>query len=411
MQTPAHVLLDASLAISSGMLAHGTSAGAPSDAPHSTPVVQHDWAAAMSRGFTMGTRSLASSGRSASLSSFRGNEPSHSDTTSMALARTILGDVMQFRRSADPKSACVLAPCDGCFAPHLPKVIACIEQAKPITFVLPAFPGKAPNTAKVFGPLPDMAERCALEFLQYLCDRVKRYYEPGAQIILCSDGRVFSDVVGMRDEDITSYQKEVARMIENLGLTSLYTFNLEELSQDLSFDDMRDTLMRQYGEPIEVLKASVSRGKSVEASIEDREANRLYCGITRFLVEDAMRPGQTQSRTSIQKDCRIRSYAVIQRSKAWGELVEKQFPDAVRLSIHPQSCSSKKLGIRLIEPDHWQTPWHGVAVQLGSRFVLLKRSQAEAMGAQLVHRYGRPSHYVLADVQEPSSMHEVNHEA
>lgn len=329
----------------------------------------------------------------------------------LELAKTILVDVMQFRRSADPENACVPAFCDDCLAPHLSKITSAIERGEPVTFVLPAFPGKSPNTAKVFGPLPDMAERCALEFLQYLCDRVKRYYEPGARIVLCSDGRVFSDAVGMRDTDITRYQDEVAKMIENLGLTSISTFNLEELYEGFSFDDMRSTLMEQYGEPMEVLKASVSRGKSHDSSIEDREANRLYCGITRFLVEDAMHPGQTQSRTSIQKECRVRAYAVIQRSKAWGELVEERFPSAIRLSIHPQSCGSKKLGIRLIEPDHWQTPWHGVAVQVGQRFVLLKRSQAESLGAQLVTRYARPSHYVLSAKEALAQFPEVHHDA
>ena len=88
---------------------------------------------------------------------------------------------------------------------------------------------------------------------------------------------------------------------------------------------------------------------------------------------------------------------MIQRSKAWSELIAIRFPDAVRLSIHPQSCGATKLGIRLIEPDNWQTPWHGVAVDVGGRFLLFKRAQAETLGALLIHRQGRPSHYVLTD--------------
>ena len=202
----------------------------------------------------------------------------------------------------------------------------------------------------------------------------------------------------MRDDDVTAYQEELSRMILELGLTSISTFNLEELYEGLGFDLMRSQLMEQYGEPLDVLKASVSRGgKSHDCSADDKEAHRLYCGITRFLFEDAMFPGQKQSRTALQKECRIRAYEVIQRSKAWSELIEARFPDAVRLSIHPQSCGAKKLGIRLIEPDNWQTPWHGVAVDLGGRFMLLKRAQAEMLGAQLIHQEGRPSHYVLTD--------------
>ena len=313
------------------------------------------------------------------------------------IAKNILVDVMQFRRLADSESACVAASCQECLEPHLSRIISAVTQKLPVLLVLPAFPGKSPNTAKVLGPLPDMAERCALEFLQQLCDRVRRYYSPGAKIVLCSDGRAFSDVVGMRDIDVTNYQEELSKMILGLGLTSISTFNLEELFDGLSFDEMRTQLMQQFGESIDLLKASVHRGKAEACSVEDKETHRLYCGITRFLVEDALYPGQKQSRTALQKECRLRSYAVIQRSKAWGELVEKQFPDAVRLSIHPQSCGSKKLGIRLIEPDNWQTPWHGVAVQVDGRFILLKRSQAEILGGHLVTRFGRPSHYILKD--------------
>lgn len=324
----------------------------------------------------------------------------HSTTLSQAEAifRDIFAEVMRFRRVSDPQTTCRTSPCQSCLAPHHSKMVAAIAQQSPITFILPAFPGKSPNPAKVLGPLPDMAERRALEFLQYLCDRIKQYYSPGARIILCSDGRVFSDVVGMRDEDVTAYQEELSKMIVELGLASISTFNLEKLYDGLSFDQMRSHLMEQYGEPLDVLKASVSRGgKDDDCSVDDKEAHRLYCGITRFLFEDAMFPGQKQSRTAVQKECRVRAYEVIQRSKAWSELIEIRFPDAVRLSIHPQSCGAKKLGIRLIEPDNWQTPWHGVAVDVGGRFMLLKRAQAETLGARLIHQEGRPSHYVLID--------------
>ena len=325
------------------------------------------------------------------------SEPAHSLSYATLMGRNILNDIMQFRRIAGPRGECSTTPCPHCLAPHLSKIVSSVREGRPVTFVLPAFPGKSPNSNKVLGPLPDMAEKCALEFLQNLCDRIKKIYAPGARIILCSDGRVFSDVVGMRDEDVTAYQDEISKMIAELGLKSISTFNLEEIYGDLDFDQMRTQIMSEYGEPLEALKAEVSRGKAEGCTNEEEESNRLYCGITRFLLEDAMTPGQTKSRTALQKECRTRAYSVIQRSKAWGELVEDKFPDAVRLSIHPQSCGGKKIGIRMIQPDNWQTPWHGVAVQVEERYILLKRSQAEALGAQLVTESGRPSHYVLAN--------------
>ncbi len=326
------------------------------------------------------------------------------------IANDILCDLMQFRRRSGPHSACSSAACPQCISPHLSKIIYAISRNLPVLFVLPAFPGKSPNLTKVLGVLPDMAERKALEFLQHLCDRIKKYYSPGAQIILCSDGRVFSDVVGMRDADVTAYQSELSKIITESGFTSLSTFDLDDLFRGQSFDQMRAHLVEQFGEPLDIFKAAVSRGgnsskvHSAEFSpIEDLEANRLYCGITRFLVEDAMHPGQTQSRTAVQKECRLRAYAVIQRSKAWGDFVESQFPNAVRLSIHPQACGSKKLGIKLIEPDNWLTPWHGVAVEVDGRFILMKRAQAEFLRADLIHVDGRPSHYnLLTKLESPN---------
>jgi len=341
-------------------------------------------------------------------------ETSSFDTTDYrdsAVARRILTEVMQFRRISDPHTACDIETCQECASPHLSKIIFAVSKGEPVTFVLPAFPGKSPNPAKVLGPMPDMAERCALEFLQHLCDRIKQYYAPGGRIVLASDGRVFSDVVGLRDDDVTNYQDEISRMIASLDLNSISTFNLEELYNGESFDQMRTHLMETHGESIELLKAAVSRGKSTDSSNDDQESHRLYLGITRFLVEDAMYPGQTQSRSSIQKESRVRAYAVIQRSKAWGDLVESQFPDAVRLSIHPQSCGSKKLGIRLIEPDNWATPWHGVAVLVGGHYMLLKRAHAEAIGAHLVTRFGRPSHYVLTNKEELLKLQGAGNEA
>jgi pyoverdine/dityrosine biosynthesis protein Dit1 len=288
-----------------------------------------------------------------------------------------------------------------CLAPHLQKAQRAIHRGDPIPFILPAFPGKSPNPAKVLGPFPDMAERRALEFLQTVCDRIGTRYAPGARIIVCSDGRVFSDVVGMRDSDVTAYQQELSQMIAEMGLSSISTFHLEERYAGLSFDQMRAELMREHGTPLEELRGAVRRGaRGDPCSTDDIEAHRLYCGMTRFLLEDAAVPGQRRSRTSLQKECRVRAYEVMQRSKAWSDLIEERFPDAIRLSIHPQSCGSKKLGIRLMEPDAWQTPWHGVAVDLGGKFILLKRSQADALGAQLIYREGRPSHFALGAPHE-----------
>jgi pyoverdine/dityrosine biosynthesis protein Dit1 len=197
---------------------------------------------------------------------------------------------------------------------------------------------------------------------------------------------VFSDLVQIGDSHVTRYQAELRAMIDEIGPDSLGLFNLDDEYTDFTHTAMRRMLMALYGEDIEVLKQRVHAGG---------EQLTLYRGITRFLVEDSDTTDYQGSRSALQRECRERAYGVIQRSKAWANLLAQRFPDAVRLSIHPQLCGSAKLGIHLVETsDNWLTPWHSAAVDAGGRFVLMKRYQAEAMGAELIYVDGRPSHYM-----------------
>ena len=321
---------------------------------------------------------------------------SPSNDCTQEMATRILNDIMKFRRTPRSHQPCANANCTHCSSQHLAKIIDAVHKNEPVTFVLPAFPGKSPNPRKVLGALPDYAEQLSLDFLGNLCRQIKEYYLPGIKIIICSDGRVFSDVVGMKESDVSAYQVELDKLIEEMGLTDISTFNLDDYYKDLDFVQMRDELMDLYGSPLDSLKEKVKNGSKPFANSEEQEANRMYCGITRFLFEDSIHPGQTKSRAAVQREARAKSYEVIRRSNAWTELIAEYFPQAVRLSIHPQICGSKKLGIRLIGNESWMTPWHGVAVETDEGFVLLKRFEAEDLGAQLVYSpNGRPSHYKL----------------
>ncbi len=106
-------------------------------------------------------------------------------------------------------------------------------------------------------------------------------------------------------------------------------------------------------------------------------------GIHRFLFEDEVVRSPGRSRTQSRKATHALAYEVVLRSEAWGALVARAFPDALRCSIHPQPAVSSKLGIHLVETaDAWLTPWHAAAVLVGDRFSLMHRSDAEALGAE-----------------------------
>lgn len=318
----------------------------------------------------------------------------------LAKAKELLSEVARFRRMAPSRPSCFPGDCPECMGPHLPKVLEAVRENRKIRFVLPAFPAKSPNPAKVLGVLPDMAEKRALKFLNGLCDRIRSHYSPGAEIIICSDGRVFNDLIGIRDEDLTAYQKQIGVLIKKMGLNNLSTFDLHSVYSGNDHDQLRLDLMAKYGRPLEQLREKVKLGATESGSREDKDVHRHYCGTTRFLVEDSSFPGQTKSKNALQKECRAKSYEVIRRSNAWTELIAERFPDAIRLSIHPQACASQKLGIQLVGTSNWMTPWHGVAVDIGSNYVLMKRSQAEELGATLIHDAdGKPSHFKLEKIE------------
>jgi L-tyrosine isonitrile synthase len=303
----------------------------------------------------------------------------------MSQARDILDIFFRFRRLTLPAADCAELPCAECYAPHMGKVAALVRAGQPVHFIMPAFPGKSPNPAKVLGALPDLAELLALEFLQSCCTAVGRRYPPGARITICSDGHVFGGAVGLADETICGYRRELVAMIGRGGFGSLGLFSLQDVFGGKPFHEMRACLLRAHAEPLPSLRDRLRR---------DTGLRRQFNGVHRFLLEDQAGLHPPTSRTRFSQDCKALAYEVIQRSDAWGRMLAEVFPDAVRLSIHPQAAHSTKIGVHLAcTKDNWLTPWHGVAVELGDGVLLAKRYQAERSNATLVRQGSRPSHF------------------
>ena len=309
------------------------------------------------------------------------------DLAQSQLSIEILRTLFTHRRLQIGAGSCVDSPCEQCVALHAAKVRRFIAAGEPIHFVLPAFPAKSPNPHKVLGRLPDMAEEVALSFLERACAEIRDLYSPGVRISICSDGRVFSDLVGVSDEDVSDYGIELKLMMERIGTGSLDLFSMEDLFDVENHVSKREQLVIHYADALD----------AIENRIHSHEHHRkLFNGIQRFLFEDRLGIDVQKSRNQVRKECKDLAYRVIQRSDGWGRLLSDCFPTAVRLSIHPQSPHSEKIGILLGEAnDTWLTPWHGVAVQQNKKYTLMRRHEAEALGGLVVERNGRPSHFQL----------------
>lgn len=76
-----------------------------------------------------------------------------------------------------------------------------IAAGRRIPMVLPAFPAKSVNTTdKVLGPSPDFGEELALDRLNDLCTRIQNVYEPGAMILIATDGACYNGNVSVLGE-------------------------------------------------------------------------------------------------------------------------------------------------------------------------------------------------------------------
>jgi pyoverdine/dityrosine biosynthesis protein Dit1 len=278
-------------------------------------------------------------------------------------------------------------------APHMPKVLKAIKAGKTVRMVLPAFPAKSPSRKKTLSHLPDHGEELALRNLNNLCDRIGQIYEPGARIVICSDGRVFADVVRIPDPHVTEYNAALRQLAAARGLSNIEFFDLDDVFSGLKdYAILREDLMVLYGEATQPLR---------ERCKTQPEAGEMYRGITRFLLEDfsGLDEFSHLSRSAIQNIARTSAYRVIQRSNAWGRLLADRLSDAVRLSIHPQFRLSEKIGINLIaQADGWATPWHSVVLESRDGVRLVSRTHAEKLNAALMYRDGRPSHYQLLEV-------------
>jgi pyoverdine/dityrosine biosynthesis protein Dit1 len=273
-----------------------------------------------------------------------------------------------------------------------PRIQAFVARGACIDLILPAFPAKSPNPRKVLGKHPDMAERLALSFLDRLCRDIQAIYSPGARIIICSDGHVFADLIEVSDDDVIDYQKAIKALIADMQINAIEVFNLGDVPEFSdhadNYDQQRKLLCEFHAETPERIKQRL---------LGHSDGLQLYRAITRFMLEDRWTDDASFSRTALQKKSRQIAISVIQRSEAWGNLLSKRFPQAIRLSIHPQASTSIKMGIHLMDThDNWLTPWHGVALKHGNGYSLMKRKDAESQGAQLIYLDGKPSHYVIS---------------
>lgn len=270
-------------------------------------------------------------------------------------------------------------------SPLLKKIESKMMKNEELVFILPAFPAKSPSTDKTTGELPDLGEVIALSNLQRMCDQIAEIYSVGARVVICSDGRVFSDVVKVSDESIDRYNEGISSIIQEYHLSSLSIFTMEGLFPRKAPVELREILLEFYAMTLEEVRNLVRVNENYKS---------LFNGIHRFLLEDEVTMNTSSSKSAITKETKKRAYELLRRSDAWSALLNEHFRDALRLSIHPHPPGHEKFGIKLVPGStKWATPWHNVLVKIKNNFELMHRREALKLNAILKMEKDKYAYY------------------
>ncbi len=243
-----------------------------------------------------------------------------------------------------------------------------IEINEPLIFLLPAFPAKSSNREKTEGPAPDLGEYLALSALNEMCVEMNRVYAHGAKVIICSDGRVFNDLVMVTDEDLNLYSQRIRDIISRESLSYLSIYSLDDCHDILDKNRILHDLVERFGPTIEDIRQEIK---------ENSSSLMMLNGIHRFMKEDISFHFPSLSKNQIMLKTKNLAYKVVQRSRSWDGLLKTIFPDDLRLSIHPYQVSHRKYGVKLVpSSDRWATPWHNVPVKYENQYQLMARNKA-----------------------------------
>ena len=260
--------------------------------------------------------------------------------------------------------------------PIMKKMAEQMNEGKRLQFLLPAFPAKSPSPLKTAGIHPDLGEVLALSNLNEMCKKISSLYAPGAEVVICSDGRIFSDVVMVSDEDITTYSEWVKSIIVEFDLKHLSTFAMDDLHIDMNGPELRERLVWQYAKSLDEVRFLV---------INDDDFRNLFNGVHKFMLEDqaGLPENVGLSKNQINKKTKVLTYELLRRSDAWSTLLLEHFDDALRLSIHSYPLTHEKFGVKLVySSEKWATPWHNVVVKKNETFELMHFSEAQKLGAK-----------------------------
>lgn len=256
-----------------------------------------------------------------------------------------------------------------------------VDRNQPIEFMMLGYPFKSTNHRdKTIGVLPDFAEEVSFQNFRRFATAMEFVHAPGVHINLLSDGYVFNDILEETDRTVEEYGEVSTSMAKGAPVTlmSLRDFYRTPLPE------ARSKVLEQFG---------VSETELERRILLDANTNALYRGMIRFMEEElANRTFASKRQHHLAAKALAR--AMMFRNEAYSQLATTEFPNRIRLSMHP-STNNGKYSFQLIpSPKAWTSPWHcALLIESDGTYATVHRKDAELAGHELVLREGRPYYY------------------
>lgn len=215
---------------------------------------------------------------------------------------------------------------------------------------------------------------------------------------------ISADLLGVPDQTVWSYGQTLRQLTKTKGYTHIEFARLKDLLGNSSLRDETDDMAYAATAP-SIRLALMHRYGSInwdaftnESYVKDDENKRLtYCGYLKFLSLDLAHtfpvgPGRTKS--AFKRGVEVIAKSMLKRGEAFARAVRENFPDHVRLSIHP-STGEDKISINVLPVQKVVTPWHSAVAILVDGTVLAgqRKTFEDDTNLDLIYEDGRPSYF------------------
>lgn len=183
---------------------------------------------------------------------------------------------------------------------------------------------------------------------------------------------------------------EFARLKDLLAVEHMQD-EFDDMTYAAAASSIRLGLMKRYGSD------GWDEVKNESYVHKDENKRLTYCGYLKFLELDLMAIypiGENRTKSRFKKGVEKIAKSMLKRGDAFARALRENFPDHVRLSIHP-STGEDKISINILPVSKTVTPWHSsVGFKLDGTVLAGHRRMFEQMkDMELVHENGQPCYF------------------